>query len=102
PGVGGELGRDRGERSEDLAMNTPELGQEPRPRAMERRLRLQAGRNRLARRARAGQQAPELVQAGAVRLDEMIDDFLDRPLARERAPGDRGGRKRPEERVERV
>src|SRR5262245_2876637 len=90
--VGHGVRRRRRERPEDLAVGTIELRAQPRPRPVERRLRLERRRDRLARRTAPREEAPELVETRPVRLDQMVDDLLDRPLARD--PDARGRRSR--------
>src|SRR5439155_17497171 len=59
-----------------LAVQAPQLTDQPRPRPEERRPGLERGRDRLAGRAAPGEETPELVEARAVGLDEVVHDLV--------------------------
>src|SRR5262249_51134227 len=80
------------QQTEDVGIETVQLLEQPWPRPQVRRLGLEAGRHWLAGRALTREQATEFVHARAIRLHQVVHDFLDRPFARNGFPGrlDRG------------
>src|SRR2546425_337693 len=67
-----------------VAVDEWQLAEKRGPGSQERRFGLEPRRDRLAGRPPAGEETPELVQPGAVGLDQVIHDLVDRPLARDR------------------
>src|SRR6266550_2083177 len=91
----------RSRRRQHLAVQAAQLTEQPRPRPEEGRPGLERGRDRLAGRAAPGEETPELVEARAVGLDEVVHDLVDRPLTGERRARRLRGRQRRQELVAR-
>src|SRR2546425_6714065 len=90
---GAEIGRHGGEGPLDLGVHARELVEEPRPRPQERRLRLEAGGDRLPPPPPAPGGATKLLRPPAGGVHEGVPHLPDRPLP----PGPRPRRPPPPE-----